>query len=132
MGMKTEPITLSMTRKLYKVRDYLEANYVSRVIEYMRLNSEHRALSKATNIELNEPKTNDLSYFSSELIGDFATIVPLFVSAANDSLLMKLIDGSIALIFQLYLANTFRKYKKKLFDDEFGRMKSLANRITMP
>ncbi len=130
--MKTEPITLSMTRKLYKVRDYLEANYVSRVIEYMRLNSEHRALSKATNIELNEPKTNDLSYFSSELIGDFATIVPLFVSAANDSLLMKLIDGSIALIFQLYLANTFRKYKKKLFDDEFGRMKSLANRITMP
>jgi len=123
MGMKTEPITLRVARNLYKARDYLKANYVSRVIEYIRLNSEHRTLSKATNTELNDPKINNLSYFSSEVVGDFATIVPLLVGAANDSLLMKLMGGSIALFFQLYLTHTFKKYKKMLSGEEFERMK---------
>jgi hypothetical protein len=113
--MKTEPATLKLVRKLYKLKDHLvRSNYIYRASEFIGLNKEHNLLSKATNTDFNEPKINDFNYSTSELLMDGMTIACLFLGAANSSPLVKVAGGSAAAVFQLYLGNAFGKYKEEL------------------
>lgn len=121
--MKTEPVTLKMVRKLYKLKDCLvRSNYIYRASEFIGLNKEHNLLSRATNTDFNEPKVNDLDYSTSELLMGGMTAMSLFLGAANSSPLVKVASGSAAVVFQLYLGNAFGKYKEGL-EKKFQEMR---------
>jgi hypothetical protein len=90
-------------------------------LEYIRLDGEHRLISKATKSDYNNVKVYDLSYISSELIAGSIITASLLSGAASKSIPILFMTAGLALCFQLNSSHIFGKYKKEL-DEKVDKM----------